>query len=120
MAQLCDLKYPLEIDATSGSLKLAYDHEVRQQNIKCLIETIIFERVLFPDYGTPLYLFEVISNLNLVNFKIKESIIKYVPNVEVEVTSQINQEGHFLVQIDWVYLINNDRVLDSLNFDIQL
>ena len=104
MTQLSSFTYPFEVDLTTGGLKMSKGSDVRRDNIKSLITTMFYERVLNPDYGTPLYLFDTINNLALVNFRIQEIILKYVPDIEATVTSEINEEGGLLINIDWRWL----------------
>ena len=120
MSSLSDVFYPLAIDNQTGNLKMTSGHLVRQQNIRSLIETLISERIMNPSYGSELYLFDVISNLSLVNYRIKEAVLNYVPDVDAEVTSNLNQASELLVTITWAFLedrtINTTPITFTLNF----
>ncbi len=114
---LSSFKYPLEIDTDTGSLKMSIDESVKQNNIRCLIETVIGERIFRPDYGTPIYLFEIVNNPNLIKYKIEQIILKYVSNVSLKIESRINANGELLIIIYWSYLLkpNVNQIPINLN-----
>lgn len=114
MAKLSSFKFPLEIDPTTGGLKMSYASDVRKDNIKSLLTTLFYERLLNPDYGTPLYLFDIINNTALVNYRIQEVITKYVPDITATVVSEINSEGGLLIVIDWQWLEDTLNLQDPI------
>lgn len=116
---LSDLKYPLAIDNVSGNLVLVSESDVRKQNIKSLLETLIQERIMRPDYGTPLYLFDTVDNVNLISFKIKKAIIDNVPDVDCEVISTLNSQGHLNIVINWIWLEQPNIPNTPINLNIE-
>lgn len=116
MSKLSDIAYPLSIDEETGNLKLVSGSAVRRQNIESAILTLIGERVMRPPYGSELYLFDVINNLVLIDFKIKQTIERYVPDISCSVKSTINQENELLVEIDWIYLEQSERINSILRY----
>lgn len=118
MVLLSDIKYPLELDESTGNLRVVYDREVRRQNIKSLIETIKKERVMNPEYGSYLYLFEVLPNTALVNFRLKQAIEAYIPDITVEIRTTLNQAGELLIIIDWIYLPDTSQATFPIEFTL--
>jgi hypothetical protein len=114
---LSSFVYPLEIDEVTGGLRLQTGYKVREDNIKSLIETVIRERVLIPDYGSPLYLFEVLPNIALVNNQLKRMIERYIPDVKTTINSSIDSDGNLAVEILWYWLeeqnSNNPRTINT-------
>jgi phage baseplate assembly protein W len=118
MTTLSSFSYPLEIDEVTGGLKLQTGYKVREYNLKSLIETVIRERVLIPDYGSPLYLFEVLPNIALVNNQLKRAIERYVPDVKATITSNINNDGNLAVEILWYWLEEQNSKPRTINTTI--
>lgn len=116
MSSLSDISYPLSFK--DGNLKMSYGSDVRRQNIVCLIETLINERIMNPQYGSELYLFDVIDNLSLVNFRIKDAVVRYVPDIDVEVRSRISQAGELLVTITWAFLEETTNTQSPITFNL--
>ena len=118
MSSLSSISYPLEFDEVTGNLKMSVGSQVRSDNIVSLIETVIDERIMRPDYGTPLYLFEVIGNLNLVNYRIQQILDKYVPDISSKVSSSLNN-GELLITVEWTYLLTPSVIFNPLQFVLQ-
>ena len=118
MSELSGFSYPFQIDEATGGLKLSKGSKVKHENIKSLIETMFNERVLNPEYGTPLYLFDVIQNLSLVNFQLENAIAKYVPDITSEVTSSITEDGDLDVVINWRWLETPQDQQETINLVI--
>jgi hypothetical protein len=69
------LAYPLRIE--NGNLAVKTDYDLKAQEIRSVLETRFFERVMRADYGTNDFTLEVIDP-GLINSSIEDAIRKNV------------------------------------------
>lgn len=79
MTSIRGLSYPLQV--SNGSLQLAEDDEVIEQQIISVLETRPFERVMRADYGLPDFIFETARPVE-IDAKIFEAISTQVAGVD--------------------------------------
>lgn len=97
MTQVRSLAYPLEI--VNGTLKLAEDEDVVEQQIISVIETRPFERVMRADYGLIDSTFDTIDPA-AIDAKISEAITEQVGGI-----SDISVQGRWANGENGVYNI---------------
>jgi len=74
-ASIRGLAYPLRIE--NGNLAVKTDYDLKAQEIRSVLETRFFERVMRADYGTNDFTLEVIDP-GLINSSIEDAIRKNV------------------------------------------
>ena len=72
------ITYPLSI--TNGNLSVSTDYALITQQIKSVIETRYYERVMIADYGIGDYVLEVLDPAQ-INSAIQYSILQNVPEL---------------------------------------
>lgn len=108
-ASVRGISYPLRIE--NGNLMTSTDGDLKSQEIRSVIETRFFERVLRADYGTNDYTLEVLDP-GLINSELQNSVSENVSGL-----SSLVVEGDWLSQgDDGVYKI---RVTFSINGKVQ-
>lgn len=108
-ASIRGLAYPLRVE--NGNLMTRTDGDLKSQEIRSVIETRFFERVMRADYGTNDYTLEVLDP-GLINSELQNSVSENVSGL-----SSLVVEGDWLSQgDDGVYKI---RVTFSINGKIQ-
>ena len=99
---ISSFKYPIEYNE-NGGLKISHDVDVKRENIKSLLDTLLGERVMNGGYGIPLLLFESINNTSLFDARIEQLLTSNVNNITVEVKSNIDNNGNLLIIVNWSY-----------------
>jgi hypothetical protein len=87
-ASVRGLAYPLRIE--NGNLAIKTDNDLKAQEIRSVIETRFFERVMRADYGTNDYTLEVLDP-SLINSELQTSIEENVAGL-----SSLSIEGDWL------------------------
>lgn len=82
------IKYPLEI--SNGNLAVSTDYDIKAQEIRSVIDTRFFERIMRADYGVGEYTLGII-NPGLINSDFQRAI-----NENVEGLSSLSVEGDWL------------------------
>jgi hypothetical protein len=94
------LAYPLKLSA-NGGLSLAEDFDVYRNAIFQILETLPYERVMQPTYGTPNYVFTTVSAIGVVTERIRISLRTQLPAVEFDVTGTLTDDGDVNITIAW-------------------
>lgn len=79
MTSIRGFSYPLQV--SNGSIQLAEDENLIEQQIISVLETRPFERIMRADYGLPDNVFETL-NPAAIDSKISEAIIEQVGGIE--------------------------------------
>lgn len=69
------ITYPLTV--VNGNLSVSTDYNLKAQQIKSVIETRFFERVMAADYGVSDFTLEILDT-SLINAEFSKAIEKYV------------------------------------------
>jgi len=85
------ITYPLSI--TNGNLSVSTDYALISQQIKSVLETRYYERVMIADYGIGDYVLEVLDPAQ-INSAIQYSILQNVPELtELSVMGDWETDG---------------------------
>ncbi|UKO99356.1 GPW/gp25 family protein [Nostoc sp. UHCC 0870] len=95
------LNFPLQI--VNGNLSVVTDGNLYKAHILSFLQTELRERVMRPQYGLKDYLFETISDITLIAANIKTGLQQYVPEIQLEVTGNINDQGEAEISIYWLF-----------------
>jgi phage baseplate assembly protein W len=108
-------KFPIEVDETTGKIKLSHHEEDIQEAIRIILWTSKGERVMRPDFGCGVqnFVFGLTDSttLSLLESNIKEAITQWEPRVhEIEVTAALdgNVPGKLLVTVQYVVRSTNN------------
>jgi hypothetical protein len=104
MPTIRSLKYPLTLSATGG-LEVSEDFEVYRNAIFQILETMPYERVMQPTYGTPNYVFSTVSAVGVITERIRISLTTQLPAVGFDVSGTVSDDGVVTVAIGWT--LNN-------------
>lgn len=104
-----------EKESLTGVTMVSDNQDIRE-SIRILLGTSLGERTMLPQYGCNLtdYLFESITNskLNLIRERVRSSLIKYEPRIEVtqvDVDGSDYLDGTIYVKIDYFVRKTNTR-----------
>lgn len=86
------IKYPLTI--VNGNLAVSDNYDLITQQIRSVVETRFFERVMRADYGVGDHTLEIM-NPGLINSEFQTSILAYVDNL-----TSLSVTGDWLTQGD--------------------
>jgi len=100
MPTIRSLKYPLSISA-AGGLEVSEDFDVYRNAIFQILETLPYERVMQPTYGTPNYVFSTVSAVGVVTERIRISLRTQLPAVDFDVTGSLTDDGDVNITIAW-------------------
>ena len=84
--QLQSIKYPLTI--TNGSLAFSSGISIIIDRIFSVLETRPHERVEYPNYGTPSFIFDTVNNVTLILARIEVALLEQIPEL-----SRLNLSG---------------------------
>jgi hypothetical protein len=110
------LSYPLKV--SGGNLQVASEYEVVTQQIRSVLETRYYERVMRADYGIGDYVLEVLDPAQ-INSAIQYSIYQNVPGLtDLSVIGDWKTQGD-----DGIYRVSiqysvNGRPQPPLNFSL--
>ncbi|NJR40954.1 MAG: hypothetical protein HC781_21595 [Leptolyngbyaceae cyanobacterium CSU_1_4] len=99
MAVLRSLTYPLTLE--NGSLKLSEDFDVLKERIFQVLETVPYERVMQPTYGTPSFVFNTYPSIWIVVERVRISLTTQIPECEFEVSGKLGEDGVCSLAISW-------------------
>jgi O-glycosyl hydrolase len=100
MPTIRSIKYPLSLSATGG-LEVSTDFDVYRNAIFQILETLPYERVMQPTYGTPNYVFTTVSAVGVVTERIRISLRTQLPAVDFDVTGALTDDGDVNITIAW-------------------
>jgi phage baseplate assembly protein W len=108
--------FPPTFESTQGSVEMTSDEIDIQKSLQILLTTRLGERVMRPDFGCNLndMVFEAM-NLNTKTYiyeLIKSAILYFEPRIEleaVEVVPQLDNEGIFMIEIQYTVRATNSR-----------
>ena len=100
MPTIRSIKYPLTLSATGG-LEVSTDFDVYKNAIFQILETLPYERVMQPTYGTPNYVFTTVSAVGVVTERIRISLRTQLPAVDFDVTGSLTDDGDVNIVIAW-------------------
>ena len=110
------LSYPLSI--SGGNLRVAEAYEIVTQQIRSVIETRYYERVMRADYGIGDYVLEIMDPAQ-INSAIQYSIYQNVPAVsELSVIGDWKSEGENGVYRVAIQYSVNGQPQPPLNFSL--
>lgn len=98
---LTGIRYPLEVDGVTGSIKTATDEDLIRGHILSWIETEPLERVMRPLYGTPGYIFTTQPQWGQVAALIESRLTANVPQSTFRVAGQISDDGSARLEVYW-------------------
>ncbi|MBW4670429.1 MAG: GPW/gp25 family protein [Cyanomargarita calcarea GSE-NOS-MK-12-04C] len=93
------LAYPLQI--SNGSLKLSEDLDCIRDAIFTVLEVRPGELVMRQQFGCPDFVFDAVQHPQAVLSRIKVALEEQIPDVEFEVTGNVEESGVFNVRIEW-------------------
>jgi phage baseplate assembly protein W len=99
MTKLRGLAYPLQV--FNGSLKLSEDFDTIRDAIFGVLETRPTERIMRSQFGCPDFIFDAVTQPQVVLSRIKVALVEQIPDVGFEVTGNIKEDGGFNVRIEW-------------------
>ena len=104
-ASIRGLSYPLQV--VQGNLATSTDYSLISQQIRSVVETRYFERVMRADYGIGDYVLEILAP-GIINSAIQTSILQNVGSLtDVSVRGDLITEGdNGLYKIQIVYAVN--------------
>jgi len=104
-ASIRGLSYPLTV--VQGNLATSTDYSLISQQIRSVVETRYFERVMRADYGIGDYVLEILAP-GIINSAIQTSILQNVSSLtDVSVRGDWITEGdNGLYKIQIVYAVN--------------
>ena len=91
-AQIRGIRYPLTV--SNGNLATSTDYELISQQIRSVVETRYYERVMRADYGIGDYVLEILDP-GLINSAIQYSILQNVSGL-----SDLSVQGDWRTQGD--------------------
>lgn len=101
------IAFPLRLDSAGHIQMNEVDEHVRQ-SILLILRTAKGERVMRPEFGTNIYplIFSPITAATaaLVQHEVKDALVRFEPRIDilkVEATSDSNQQGVLLVEIEY-------------------
>jgi len=104
MPNIRGFTYPLQVE--NGSLMLAEDASIVEQQIVSVLETRPFERIMRAEYGLPDDTFETL-NPSAIDSKISEAILEQVGGVsDLSVRGSWTGGENGLYVIDILYTVN--------------
>lgn len=101
MAILTGFAYPLEVDASTGSLKLQSDGDLIADHILSWLETEPLERVMRLDYGTPGYLFTTQQNWQAIAAAVEQRLRANIPQAVFTVMGALTDDGEAELTVNW-------------------
>ncbi|RCJ20122.1 hypothetical protein A6S26_05220 [Nostoc sp. ATCC 43529] len=99
MAKVRGLAYPLQV--FNGSLKLSEDFNCIRDAIFAVLEVRPGELVMRQNFGCPDFIFDAVTQPQVVLSRIKVALEEQIPDVSFEVTGDIEEDGGFKVRIGW-------------------
>ncbi len=108
--------FPPEFSKDTKSVMMCEEEEDIHSSIFVILSTRLGERIMRPDFGTPVD--ELIFNplTGILKTKVAESIrtaiILHEPRIrliEVDVTQTDEKEGRFIIQLDYIIRTTNSR-----------
>lgn len=99
MASIRGIAYRLAIK--DGQLVTHEDIDLIRDHIISVLETEPYERVMRPDYGTPDFLFQGISDMNLVAQWVRQGLEREIPGVLFAVQGSIADDGLGVLVVRW-------------------
>lgn len=110
------ITYPLTV--SNGSLSVSTDYELVTQQIRSVVETRYYERVMIADYGIGDYVLEVIDP-GQINSAIQYSILQNVEGLtELSVTGDWRTSGEDGIYIVFIQYAVNGVPQPALNFTL--
>ena len=116
---MASLKFPIQLDPGRGTLKLSDGTRRVEEQIQEILTTNFLERVLRPEFGSDVMVFEAVSNPELIAARINFSLRRYLSvNIEINVRVRVPQQGTINLDIGFVDTSTNQQgnVRSSLTF----
>ncbi len=108
-------KFPVQVDATTGRIRLAEGEEDIQESIRIIIRTAKGERLMRPDFGCGLqdFVFGTMdeTSLRLIGSEVQDAIRIWEPrvkDVEVEVKQDRQHNGRVLLHVSYAVRTTNN------------
>ena len=102
-------KFPVEIDETTGKIKLSNQEDNIAESIKIILGTFKGERVMREEFGSEAntFIFETMDSNTLYRLesKIREAIKRWehsIDNVEVSIDFDKNKQGVLLISVKYI------------------
>lgn len=99
MPAIRGIAYPLSI--TNGGLTVATDIDLIKQQIWSCIETVRYERVMQPQYGSTLQVFDGVSNAAIVASQLQSELKSQIRDVDFNVSADYAETGVLSISIGW-------------------
>lgn len=108
-------KFPVQVDATTGRIRMAEGEEDIEESIRIIIRTSKGERLMRPDFGCGLrdFVFGTTdeTSLRLIASDVQEAIRIWEPrvkDVEVEVKPDRHNNGRVLMSVSYAVRSTNN------------
>lgn len=108
-------KFPVQVDATTGRIRMAEGEEDIEESIRIIIRTSKGERLMRPDFGCGLrdFVFGTMdeTSLRLIASDVQEAIRIWEPrvkDVEVEVKPDRHNNGRVLMSVSYAVRSTNN------------
>lgn len=98
------IKFPLEVSSSRGDLSIVSNAELYRSHLIHWLRVAPIERVMRPEYGMKDLLFDQIPNTAEVTSYVTQELNKYIPEINVEVNTSVNDGGELLITVNWSYL----------------
>lgn len=95
------IAYPLEIDPTTGGLKVATDAELIGGHIRSVLETEPGENPMRPEYGTPGAIFSSFPDFSVYGAEVQRRLSREIPQADFAVTAELGDDGQGLLIVVW-------------------
>lgn len=88
------LTFPIQLDPQNGSLKLSTGTQRIQEQILEILTTDFLSRVLRPEFGSEQFLFQSLTNPEVLAARVQFSLRRYLSvNIVINVTARITVAG---------------------------
>lgn len=114
MTLIRGITYPLTIK--NGSLQLSQDIDTIRDAIFAVLEVRPGELIMRPSFGCPDFVFESVQNPQIVLSRIKVALEEQIPDVEFDLSGDINSDGALQVRINWKA---NEQMQPPIDFELK-
>ena len=113
-ATIRGLCYPLKIE--NGAFCLATDADLIKSHIFSVLETEPGERVMNLGYGTPDFLFDGITDINVIAQLVRSRLTQEIPDAEFSCRGTVDDGGGAVLTVGWAI---DGQPQPPLNFALQ-
>ncbi len=108
----CTFAYPIALDE-KGRIKLSYDADIDRDSIFSTIETRPGERIERPNYGTPDFVFEGLTDAVSIPSRVEVALTDQISTVpKFEVTGTVYDEG--ILDMAIAYFVDGEAQTTAL------